>query len=75
MKMAEVVKDQYESKFIFWRVSPLFEDSKKWWSRAGSNRRPHACKARALPAELLPQNNGGPKWIRTTDPSLIRAVL
>ena len=27
----------------------------KWWSKTGSNRRPHACKARALPTELLPQ--------------------
>src|SRR5437868_9185906 len=25
-----------------------------WWSQTGSNRRPHACKARALPAELWP---------------------
>ena len=27
----------------------------EWWSQTGSNRRPHACKARALPAELWPQ--------------------
>ena len=27
---------------------------KPWWSKTGSNRRPHACKARALPTELLP---------------------
>jgi len=26
-----------------------------WWSLSGSNRRPHACKARALPAELRPR--------------------
>jgi hypothetical protein len=26
-----------------------------WWSQSGSNRRPHACKARALPAELWPR--------------------
>src|SRR4051812_4007211 len=26
----------------------------KWWSRTGSNRRPPACKAGALPAELRP---------------------
>ena len=25
-----------------------------WWRRTGSNRRPHACKARALPTELWP---------------------
>ena len=27
-----------------------------WWSQTGSNRRPHACKARALPAELWPRS-------------------
>ena len=29
-------------------------DRKAWWSRTGSNRRPPACKAGALPAELRP---------------------
>jgi hypothetical protein len=28
----------------------------KWWSQTGSNRRPHACKARALPTELWPRS-------------------
>ena len=27
-----------------------------WWRQTGSNRRPHACKARALPAELCPRS-------------------
>ncbi len=27
----------------------------RWWRRTGSNRRPHACKARALPTELRPR--------------------
>ena len=27
----------------------------RWWSQTGSNRRPHACKARALPTELWPR--------------------
>ena len=27
-----------------------------WWSRTGSNRRPEACKATALPTELRPRN-------------------
>jgi hypothetical protein len=31
------------------------EAPKTWWSQTGSNRRPHACKARALPAELWPR--------------------
>ena len=29
--------------------------SPRWWSRPGSNRRPPACKAGALPAELRPR--------------------
>ncbi len=30
--------------------------SNKWWRRTGSNRRPEACKATALPTELRPRN-------------------
>ena len=30
-------------------------DQEGWWSRTGSNRRPEACKATALPTELRPQ--------------------
>jgi hypothetical protein len=32
--------------------------SGKWWSQSGSNRRPQACKASALPTELWPH------WIK-----------
>ncbi len=32
----------------------MFSGSTVWWSQTGSNRRPHACKARALPTELWP---------------------
>ena len=32
-----------------------FSVIRKWWSQTGSNRRPHACKARALPTELWPR--------------------
>ena len=39
--------------------SPIHE---KWWSQTGSNRRPPACKAGALPTELWPrQRKAGPK--------------
>ena len=36
--------------------SPFFASGKNrcWWSRTGSNRRPEACKATALPTELRP---------------------
>ena len=30
-------------------------EATRWWSQTGSNRRPHACKARALPTELWPR--------------------
>ena len=35
--------------------------SEGWWSRSGSNRRPQACKARALPTELRPRSTFG--WL------------
>ena len=34
---------------------PLERRAEREWSRTGSNRRPQACKARALPAELRPR--------------------
>src|SRR5574343_667268 len=50
----------------------------RWWRMTGSNRRPPACKAGALPAELIPHTDfsavrGGSGWIRTSDPRLIRS--
>ena len=38
------------------RLNQDLGDQTIWWSQTGSNRRPHACKARALPAELWPRN-------------------
>ena len=32
------------------------QKAKNWWSQTGSNRRPEACKATALPAELWPRS-------------------
>ena len=47
-----------------------------WWRMTGSNRRPPACKAGALPAELIPRiETGGSGWVRTNDPRLIKTVL
>ena len=58
-------------------------DRRSWWSKTGSNRRPHACKARALPTELLPRSRspasrrrrGGPGKTRTSDLTLIKRAL
>ena len=36
-------------------LSSFFPSPSIWWRQTGSNRRPHACKARALPAELCPR--------------------
>jgi hypothetical protein len=35
---------------------PILQQCSFWWRQTGSNRRPHACKARALPAELCPRS-------------------
>ncbi len=50
---------------LFLPVNDCPLDTSLWWSQTGSNRRPHACKARALPAELWPliilsRGTGGP---------------
>ena len=37
-------------------------EPRAWWRMAGSNRRPPACKAGALPSELIPQ-----KWSPLSD--------
>jgi hypothetical protein len=39
---------------LWWSRTPCFR--RLWWSRPGSNRRPPACKAGALPAELRPRD-------------------
>ena len=39
---------------LFWTTLRWLRRSTVWWSQTGSNRRPHACKARALPTELWP---------------------
>jgi hypothetical protein len=42
--------------FRRWRTRIHFTDEcPDWWSQTGSNRRPPACKAGALPAELWPR--------------------
>ena len=40
-----------------------------WWSQTGSNRRPDACKATALPAELWPRRRAGSRRLRLRRPT------
>src|SRR5581483_6394465 len=48
-----------------------------WWSQTGSNRRPHACKARALPTELWPlsEHRGQKSGIGNSDTRILYSVL
>ncbi len=48
--------------------------SKRWWRMTGSNRRPPACKAGALPAELIPRTDNlvGLVGLEPTTPALSR---
>ena len=50
--------DEGRSEAVPIGPSRLAPPPKRWWSKTGSNRRPHACKARALPTELLPRMGG-----------------
>jgi hypothetical protein len=43
-----------------WQPLHRFRGSGSWWSQTGSNRRPQACKASALPTELWPRRTGFP---------------
>ena len=58
MSNQHAARDHWRSRrrnFIYGRVAtPEAHDQETWWSQTGSNRRPHACKARALPTELWP---------------------
>ena len=47
---ATLLRQGFGGHFVYAQRKP------KWWSQTGSNRRPHACKARALPTELWPLN-------------------
>ena len=38
------------------RIGLLPDEPSRWWSQTGSNRRPPACKAGALPTELWPRS-------------------
>ena len=44
-----------EFRVSWTRIPHSTPPQRGWWSQTGSNRRPHACKARALPTELWPQ--------------------
>ena len=43
-------------------AAPRVAEGEAWWSQAGSNRRPLACHASALPAELWPLRLARAPW-------------
>ena len=45
-----------------------------WWSQTGSNRRPHACKARALPAELWPRTRTRMLYVGCSETHLFQEI-
>src|SRR6267154_2159861 len=54
LRASPQVHHAIKSEFVFLGR----EQNPDWWSQTGSNRRPPACKAGALPAELWPQKSG-----------------
>src|SRR5450759_3481015 len=59
-------------------AAPRIAKGEAWWSQTGSNRRPHACKARALPAELWPlflKRSGRPVFALRASPGTLRFAL
>lgn len=55
---SDVVRPQAASRFVDSYSVYAFNPRLTWWSRWGSNPRPQACKARALPTELRPRGSG-----------------
>ncbi len=47
-RFGRVITNNDSRQHLAYTLTPL------WWSQTGSNRRPPACKAGALPAELWP---------------------
>src|SRR6266851_9091838 len=46
----------------YYVAAPRVAEGEAWWSQAGSNRRPLACHASALPAELWPLRLARAPW-------------
>ncbi len=57
-----------EPRGIDRRTCPAQNLRRIWWSQTGSNRRPHACKARALPTELWPLGDLDRRYPRPGEP-------
>ena len=56
-------------------AEPRIAEGEAWWSQTGSNRRPHACKARALPAELWPRTRRRNASRRSGRPAKVENAL
>ena len=54
---------------------PEYNTELEWWSQTGSNRRPEACKATALPTELWPPSHShdSPNMIRSDHRDLLQS--
>ena len=54
------------SRFEVWSTNRSGFSREGWWSQTGSNRRPPACKAGALPTELWPRPGKAPAFAKAT---------
>lgn len=63
------IRKRWDARFI--RLDPAPDpqagppDAEPWWTRGGSNPRPHGCRPCALPAELRAHENGAGHGTRT----------
>jgi hypothetical protein len=53
-------RDTARADLVF--TDEMFGRDRRWWSQTGSNRRPPACKAGALPTELWPRASDQKSW-------------
>ena len=55
VSISKCLVENMQGSIVLSVVSNQSAPPKKWWSQTGSNRRPEACKATALPTELWPR--------------------
>ena len=61
----------YTMSVRFTRLQQIMIFRKKWWTQSGSNRRPLACHASALPTELWAPKKGWAMNIQFTAPNQV----
>lgn len=59
----------FTANYLYWRNNRI-----NYWRMPGSNRRPPACRAGAIPIELIPQSEAVVPWVLCDNPQPLNPV-